>query len=233
MSDPVRTSRREAGRRRGLLLLALATGVVAVIVLAVFFLSQNHPPKVSSAERGTVATEPAATPTPTASEPTVAAEPQVEAVGPSNPVSISIPAINVNSSVIEIGKGNDGKLLAPAGKDINKVAWYKDSATPGETGASVLEGHIDTVDGPSVFYRLAAVRIGNKITVKREDGKTAEYTVSAVRSYPDKAQFPTELVYGGDLSAPTLRVITCANFDQATRHYAGNTVVFAKFNKIK
>lgn len=227
----MRKSRREAGRRRGLSLLALATGLVAVVVLAVFFVSQKHPPEVSPSARGTVSSEPTATPT---TSPSAAPKPTGSGpVGPSNPVAISIPAINVNSSVIEIGKGNDGKLKAPAGKEINKVAWYKDSATPGETGASVLEGHIDTVNGPSVFYRLAAVRIGNKITVKREDGKTAEYTVSAVRSYPDKAKFPTELVYGGDLSAPTLRVITCANFNQQTRHYAGNTVVFAKFNKIK
>ncbi len=227
----MRKSRREAGRRRGLSVLTLATGIAAVIVLAVFFVSQSQPPKVSPSARGTVATQPAATPT--ASAPTVAAEPQIAAVGPSSPVAISIPAINVNSSIIKIGKDNDGQLKAPEGKDINKVAWYKDSATPGEIGASVLEGHIDTVNGPSVFYRLAAVRIGNKITVKREDGKTAEYTVSAVRSYPDKAQFPTELVYGGDLSAPTLRVITCANFNQTTRHYAGNTVVFAKFDNVK
>lgn len=145
---------------------------------------------------------------------------------PSKPVSISIPAIDLTSEVFAIGKAADGTLRAPEpGPDLNKVAWFEDSATPGQLGPVVLEGHVDTVEGRSVFFDLGRVRPGDEVTLKRKDGRTLSYTVDAVRSYP-KSRFPTEAVYGGDISQSTLRLITCSDFDRRTRHHQGNLVVF-------
>jgi sortase (surface protein transpeptidase) len=152
----------------------------------------------------------------------------------SAPVSIDIAAIDVHSGVIPIGKAPDGTLAVPQpGPDLNKAAWYKGSVTPGQAGPSVIEGHIDSVNGPSVFYSLGAVRPGNSIRVTRKDGSVAIFTVNAVRSYPSHAAFPTAAVYGADLAHPTLRLITCSNFDNATGHYVGNTVVFAHLIKLR
>ncbi len=143
-------------------------------------------------------------------------------------MTIDIPAIDVHSSVIALGRDSDGALAVPQpGPNLNKVAWYNGSATPGETGPSVLEGHVDSVYGPSIFFRLGAVRPGNKIEVTRADGSTAIFTVNAVRSYDTHADFPAQQVFGSDLAYPTLRLITCSNFNSSTRHYEGNTVVYA------
>jgi sortase (surface protein transpeptidase) len=151
----------------------------------------------------------------------------------SAPVSIDIAAIDVHSGVIPIGKAPDGTLAVPQpGPDLNKAAWYEDSVTPGQAGPSVIEGHIDSVNGPSVFYQLGAMRPGNAIRITRKDGSVAIFTVNAVRSYPSHAAFPTTAVYGADLAHPTLRLITCSNFDTATGHYVGNTVVFAHLIKL-
>ena len=50
---------------------------------------------------------------------------------------------------------------------------------------------------------------------------------SSIRAYPSHTDFPTQLVYGGDLGQPTVRLITCSNFDRGIGHYVGNTIVFA------
>lgn len=125
-----------------------------------------------------------------------------------------------------IGLDDKGALEAPQpGPNLNHVAWFEKSPTPGQLGPSVLEGHVDTDQGRSVFYRLGDVTPGDTVEIKRQDGRTAIYEVDAVRSY-SKAKFPTDLVYGGDLSQPSLRLITCSDFDRKVGHYAGNLVVF-------
>jgi sortase (surface protein transpeptidase) len=154
-------------------------------------------------------------------------------ISASVPVAIDIPAIDVHSSVISIGKAADGTLAVPQpGPNLDKAAWYKDSPTPGQTGPAVIEGHVDSVYGPSVFFRLGALRPGDRITVTRRDDSVMTFDVNAVRSYATHGTFPTEVVYGGDLAQSSLRLITCSNFDESTGHYIGNTVVFAHLSAV-
>lgn len=80
--------------------------------------------------------------------------------------------------------------------------------------------------GPEVFFRLPELRPGDPIYVRRSDGSTVEFLVTAVQSYL-KARFPTEAVYGPSPDAE-LRLITCGGaFDPAASHYLSNIVVFA------
>ncbi len=150
------------------------------------------------------------------------------------PAAITIPAIQVRSEVISIGKNPDGTLAVPQpGPNLDKVAWYRGSATPGAPGPSVLEGHVDTTEGPSIFFRLGAVQIGDRISITRMDRSTAIFTVNAVRSYPTHADFPVAQIFGDQLQSPTLRLITCSNFDSSIGHYVGNTVVFAHLTAVR
>lgn len=228
----------QGGRRRVILALAAAlAGIAGVAVLVVFFVVQTEPPEPTSfgevdpAPR-TVGPEPS-TPTGTTSAGDDKRHDDNDPLPASKPTSISIPAIDVKSPVIKIGKKPDGTLAAPDGKNIDKAAWYKNSPTPGQTGPSVIEGHIDTVEGRSVFYRLAALEEGDKVKVGRADGTRVVFTVTGLRSYPSDEAFPTNLVYGGDVSVPSLRLITCSNFDDNTGHYQGNTVVFATLTAVR
>ena len=143
------------------------------------------------------------------------------------PVSVQIPAIGVDSTLLHLGVNADGSIQVPSlVTSANDAAWYKYSATPGQIGASVIEGHVDSNHGPAVFYRLGALRPGDIIEVRLADGITAIFRVTGVREYL-KSNFPAEAIYGATGYA-ALRLITCGGaFDYATGHYLSSTVVFA------
>jgi Sortase domain len=143
------------------------------------------------------------------------------------PVSVAIPAIGVSSRVLHLGVNADGSIQVPSlDTQASDAAWYKYSATPGQIGASVIEGHVDSYTGPAVFFRLGALRPGDRIDVRLADGVTAVFRVIGVREYLKK-NFPAAIIYHPpDYAA--LRLITCGGaFDSGTGHYLSSTVVFA------
>ncbi|GAB3669384.1 hypothetical protein GCM10027596_41360 [Nocardioides korecus] len=215
-------------RRRVPLWLALVVVAVGLVLLAVGIASQVQPPQPPRAV-GRI-DPPSASPSTASAGATASASPSAAPapLPPSPPVRVVIPSIGVDSAVRPIGLAPDGTLAVPQpGPYEDTAAWFSKSPTPGQPGPSVLEGHVDTTRGPSVFFKLGAVRPGAKIIVHRADRVVVTFTVDAVRDYP-KSAFPTTTVYGAkNLSRPTLRVITCSDFDTATRHHTGNEVVFA------
>jgi hypothetical protein len=143
------------------------------------------------------------------------------------PVSVDIPAIGVDSRLLRVGVNRNGTIQVPSlFTRAGEAAWYKYSATPGQIGASVIEGHVDTYQGPAVFFRLGALRPGDRVEVKLADGVTAIFRVTGVRQYA-KSRFPAETIYRARGYA-ALHLITCGGaFDYATRNYLSSIVVFA------
>lgn len=151
----------------------------------------------------------------------------------SQPLSISIPAINLESDLINVGKQQNGAMEVPAGVNYNKAAWYKHSSAPGQYGASVIVGHVDSRDGVSVFFELGSLQPGDEISVDRADGTTAIFTVTDIRQF-EKDQFPTKEVYGPIADASELRLVTCSGeFNYDSREYSDNTVVFAQLKSTR
>jgi sortase (surface protein transpeptidase) len=140
------------------------------------------------------------------------------------PVSLIIPSIGVRTSLVRLGLTSSGALQVPATTAV--AGWYTGSARPGAIGAAVIAGHIDSVSGPGVFFRLRLLRPGNQVYVRRANGSLAVFEVTAVHSYL-KTRFPTVAVYGPVPDAE-LRLITCGGtFDYATGHYLSNVIVYA------
>ena len=192
----------------GVLLIVGGAAAVGVAIGA-----QQHAPQPSLAAAGV--TGPAAG---TAGAPSLSR---------SLPLSVEIPAIGVNSRLLDLGVNADGTIQVPSlYTRADEAAWYKYSATPGQLGASVIEGHVDGYHGPAVFFRLGALRPGDRIDVSLADGITAVFRVTGVRQYL-KSKFPSKAIYGTPGYA-ALHLITCGGaFDYATGHYLSSTVVFA------
>lgn len=188
--------------------LLLVGGAVSLVAAT---LAQQHAPQPAAGAAGALG-------------PTTAKGPSLRR---SLPVSVDIPAIGVHSKLLHLGVNADGSLkVPPLATSASTAAWYKYSATPGQIGAAVIEGHVDSYHGPAVFFRLGALRPGNTIDVTLADGITAIFRVTGVREYT-KSKFPARIIYGAtDYAA--LRLITCGGtFDYATGHYRSSTVVFA------
>ncbi|MEU6147128.1 class F sortase [Streptomyces sp. NPDC047081] len=149
----------------------------------------------------------------------------------SRPTRVLVPYIGVDAPVIPLGLDRDHRLTAPPEGDADQVGWYERGPSPGEQGTTVLVGHLDTDSGPAVFAGLHELGPGHLVEVRRADGRTAVYTVDAVRTY-EKAHFPNREVYGAR-SRPELRLITCGGAYHRRTGYAGNTVVFAYLTRTK
>ena len=142
------------------------------------------------------------------------------------PLELSIPAIGVETSLVPLGLNPDGTLQVPI--DFSVAGWYSLGPSPGERGAAVIAGHVDSKRGPAVFYRLGELAPGSVVRIALTDHTEALFRVYAVREYA-KAAFPTSLVYGATPGAE-LRLVTCGGaFDRQTGHYLDNVVVFARY----
>ena len=147
-------------------------------------------------------------------------------LGPSRPVHLKIAALQIDADLVTVGLTSQGAIAVPKGRAIDQPAWFDQSPTPGQYGPSVIVGHIDTVRGPSVFFRLGALKPGDTVVVTRADRRTATFVVDGLKQYPQRSAIPALPVFGGDNAVPEIRLITCTNFDRSTGHYQGNLVVF-------
>lgn len=168
----------------------------------------------------------AAPPGPTAAAPAAAA-----------PTGLRIPALEVTSDLTRTGMLTDGSPEVPPVDDPGQASWATWSPEPGTVGPAVLYGHVNgTVNGvrgvPGVFARIDQMQPGQEILVAREDGTTAVFAVTRVKTWA-KADFDRDgaarrEVYG-DTSGPELRLITCGgDFDPAAHSYLDQVVVFAQ-----
>jgi len=161
-------------------------------------------------------------PAPTA--PIVAAAQTAQPAPVPTPATLTIPEIDVNSQLSTLGLSAQGTIQVPS--TASAAGWYTRSPRPGAVGPAIILGHIDSYQGPGVFFRLPVLRPGDPIYIRRTDGSTVEFRVTAVQSYL-KDHFPTQAVYGPTPDAE-LRLITCGGaFDSATGHYLSNIVVYA------
>ncbi|TXK36357.1 class F sortase [Nonomuraea sp. C10] len=138
------------------------------------------------------------------------------------PETIGIPSIDVEAPLMKLGVKN-GEVELPPYEKPEMAGWYTGSVVPGEKGASVIIGHVDTKTAPAVFYKLRHLRKGSKVRVERSDGKTVTYKVDAVEQV-HKDEFPLRKVYVED----GLKLVTCGGrFDAAQGEYVDNIIVYA------
>ncbi len=91
-------------------------------------------------------------------------------------------------------------------------------------------GHVDSTHGPAVFFRLRALKPGDRIAVRLSDAAVAHFKVERIVTYPNQ-DFPAKEVYGrvaGD--RPTLNLVTCGGkYDRAAGGYQSNVVAYTTY----
>ena len=146
------------------------------------------------------------------------------------PIVLDIPAIGVLAPLTSLGLNPDGTVQVPS--EWQEPGWYHLGPTPGQLGAAVILGHVDSVTGPAVFFHLGALRPGEMVNVTLADGVVAHFVVDAVDVYP-KSSFPARSVYEASPGRATLQLVTCTGeFDASTHHYLSNLVVYTSLSSV-
>ncbi|MEV8633872.1 class F sortase [Streptosporangium sp. NPDC051023] len=230
-----RDGRADGGRiLRSVLILAGAAGVVTVLVGLLLMVAS--PEQYGLAEQRTTlpprtqanATAPAdpylhAAPT---EPPPLPNLPPAPAMQPSTPVRLVVKRLGIDAPITSVGLDKQGAIEVPPVGDPNLVGWYRSGPTPGEAGPAIILGHKDTRSGSAVFSRLAEIRNGDVIEVRRQDGIIAVFTVGGLEQ-AEKTVFPTQRVYG-ESPNPQLHLITCGGtYNHVTGHYTDNVIAYA------
>jgi len=209
---------------------ALVLAVVGTVMLVVAVAAQKSPPRpprsavpASTSSTGALPSRHYQAGPPVRSPPATRGPVLARVI----PTAIDIPAIGVHSRLVSLGQNRNGSIEVPPLSRDSVAGWYDNSPTPGQLGPSVILGHVDSKTyGPAVFYRLGALRPGNRITVDRADHTVAVFRVDLVTEY-SKNHFPTRQVYG-NLDHAGLRLITCGGrFDFSAHSYVDNIVAYA------
>ncbi|GIJ81205.1 Sortase family protein [Micromonospora phaseoli] len=152
--------------------------------------------------------------------------PSLPPLARATPVEVRIAAIGVRAPLVPVAADETGALQVPPVDQPAVAGWYRPGVSPGETGNAVLVGHVDSRDGPAVFFDLGRLRPGDTVQITRDDASVVRFAVEGVEAYP-KDRFPTDLVYG-PANVAGLRLITCGGrFDRGSGDYVDNVVVFA------
>jgi LPXTG-site transpeptidase (sortase) family protein len=146
------------------------------------------------------------------------------------PQKLRIPKLGLAATVEAVGLGSDGEMVMPENPQI--AAWYRSGSKLGEKGNLVIAGHLDSKTGPAVFYRLAQLTAGDKITITDQNNQEFLFIVVKKETY-DEDQFPVNEVFGSS-DRPRLNLITCrGRFDRATKRYTKRVVVFSELKEQK
>lgn len=141
-------------------------------------------------------------------------------------LSVSIPSIGAESSLIPLGLNEDRTVATPPVSNPMQAGLYVNGPAPGDPGPAVILGHVNGGGKAGIFSRLAQVKAGDEVDVRRSDGSTAVFRVREV-TRASKENFPTAKVYS-DTPNSQLRLITCGGvLDRTARSYLDNVIVYA------
>lgn len=168
---------------------------------------------------------PSETPAPTASQ-----ESEPVAMPASEPATVAVPAIGVESEVMDLGLQDNGLIEVPPYHYGSPAGWYVHSPTPGEVGPSVILGHRNGLEGgPGIFADLPQVEVGDSVEVTRVDGSLASFTVYRVELFDKGEAFPTLEVYG-NTTGPEIRLITCDGLNAETGMLEDNFIAYGELD---
>jgi LPXTG-site transpeptidase (sortase) family protein len=146
--------------------------------------------------------------------------------GGAAPADVVVPSIGARSTLVPLGLNPNRTVQVPPLSRPEQAGWFTKAPMPGQVGPAVILGHVNGDGKQGVFAKLAAVKVGDPVLVRRVDGSTVTFAITQVKTVP-KASFPTEEVYG-NTTGSQLRLITCGGaLDREAHSYESNVIAFA------
>lgn len=150
----------------------------------------------------------------------------IDALVEPKPVGLVIGSIDVSTPLVELGLRPDLTVQVP--RHPEWAGWFREGPRPGSPGSAVILGHVDSVLGPAVFYRLRYLQPGDTVDVARSDGSVARFVVTESITYSND-QFPAARVYSTH-GRRALNLVTCGGaYDRDLGGYQANVVVYTRW----
>ncbi len=142
------------------------------------------------------------------------------------PRIISIPSINVNARVLNVGLTKAGAVGTPS--NVFDTAWYNGSSLPGNAGAALIDGHVSGWSTAGVFKNLKNISVGSIITIERGDGQKLNFAVVRTAVYPADSVDMASVLSSAVAGRPGLNLITCnGSVIHGTNEFSERFVVYA------
>lgn len=142
------------------------------------------------------------------------------------PRILRIPKLNIEARVKRVGSSLTGEPISP--NNIFDVGWFDESSKPGQSGAVLINGHIEGTTKNGVFHDLNTLQPNDEILLERGDKTVLTYIVNKVQVYSgDQIDMGTALQsITADKNGLNLMTST-ANYDGGAGQSGQRVIVFA------
>ncbi len=141
------------------------------------------------------------------------------------PRYIFIPKLSVKAIIRQLGLTSSGQLATP--NNVYDAGWYTKSSTPGQPGATVIDGHVSSWTTNGVFYGLKTLQPGDAIQIERGDGTILNYSVIKKQVYGYQQVDMSALLSPINTGKPGLNLITCTgDVIKGTNDFTERVVIF-------
>ena len=141
---------------------------------------------------------------------------------PGVPTEITITGAGSSGPVDRMGVAHGQLEVPPPGR----AGWFAAGPRPGEIGRAVIVSHVDSKEGPALFYSLLQQPRGSRITVEDSRGVTRRFVVVRRRQI-EKSHFPRGSVYGPSRRR-MLVLVTCGGPFSPDTGYRDNVILYAR-----
>jgi LPXTG-site transpeptidase (sortase) family protein len=142
------------------------------------------------------------------------------------PRVLRLPTIGAEGLVQQLGVNNKGEVGTPS--NVHMAGWFNQSVKPGQTGLSIIDGHVSGYYSDGIFKKLDQMKKGDRFVVEFGDHSTKTFEVVSVKSYP--ADQATAALFKQDLTIKKqLSLITCGGkYNRKTKEYENRIIVVSR-----
>lgn len=158
--------------------------------------------------------------------PSEQAIPDTYSVPDGQPLSIEISSVSIKGFIQKVGIDQHQAVTAP--NNVHLAGWFIDSVKPGESGLSIIDGHVSGRSADGIFKKLPEVKNDDEIVITMGGGGVFVYKVFATKTVPND-QAAKVLFEQNPSVTHQLNLITCTGrYDANTRTYADRAIVYAR-----
>lgn len=146
-------------------------------------------------------------------------------VAADQPRVLSFPSLNESAYLQRVGVDQKGRVAVP--NNVSLAGWYVKSVKPGDSGLSIIDGHVSGIYKPGVFGRLSKLHAGDTFVVEYGDKSQKHFSVTKTQTVTEANANTALFVRQPDIKAQ-LNLITCTTYVAHTKTYVDRLIITAK-----